>query len=90
MRRRVGHTATAGLIALCASGAFLACLGAFSYLIRYGHLDSLEGQIPENIYVHVTSMFTIERALMLGGFGIFLLAVLLLVVAGITSGRRPD
>ncbi|MEA5456084.1 hypothetical protein SPF06_15220 [Sinomonas sp. JGH33] len=76
-------------IVACSAGAFLAALGLFSYYIRYSHLDSLEREIPDAVYLQVTSMFDVERVVLLGGAGLFVVGAALAIVAGITTSARP-
>ncbi|MDQ4502039.1 hypothetical protein [Sinomonas sp. ASV322] len=89
----MGRQLTMGLfpvyVALSVAGLFFSALALFSYFVRYAHLDSLEEQIPHGIYLQATSMFGIERVLLVGGAGLFVIGAALAIVAGITRSRRP-
>ncbi|MDQ0708995.1 hypothetical protein QFZ52_001647 [Arthrobacter woluwensis] len=90
MKSRTGTIANIALAALCAVGLFVACLGLGSYLIRYAQLDGLEGTIPDPVYAQVTTMFGVEKLLLLAGLVLTLVGAISLLVTSALRRRAAS
>ena len=90
MNNGTRKTVKIALAAACVAGFFLAALGLGSYLIRYGHLDGLEGTIPDSLYGQVVGMFGVEKLLLLFGLLLALGCGVALVVSAARRGRAAS
>lgn len=76
------------IVTVCGMAAAFAAM--FSYLSRYGNLDSLYGTLDASTYTHITSMFATEKVVLVTGLVVAVLGIGAMTVSAALPSRRPN